>query len=246
MRILSLVHGPLVRPELFGDVARAEGHELDEWSVADESAPPRPVEEYDSVFVFGGHMNVDEESEHPWLRGEDELVRRLVARNVPLLGVCLGGQLLAKAAGAHVGPSPEPEAGFVRTVLTERAAGDPIFGSLPREFDVFAMHEYAFHVPAEGVELARSSVCSQAFRLGECAWALQFHPEVRLEQVEEWLRDDRLPNSDDIVAELRDRLDEWQAFGAGLCRAFLAVAERPTQVLAASSSRRDHSCHEPA
>ena len=54
-------------------------------------------------------MNVDEEDEHPWLRGEDELIRRLVARDVPLLGVCLGGQLLAKAAGAHVGPSPEPE-----------------------------------------------------------------------------------------------------------------------------------------
>jgi GMP synthase (glutamine-hydrolysing) len=237
MRILSLVHGPLVQSELFGDVARAEGHELDEWSVADESAPPRPLEEYDAVFVFGGQMNVDEENEHPWLRGEDELVRGLVARKVPLLGVCLGGQLLAKAAGAHVGPSREREAGFVRTVLTEQAAGDPIFGSLPRELDVFVLHEYAFHVPDGGVELARSSVCSQAFRLGECAWALQFHPEVRLEQVEEWLRDDRLPNGDEIIAELRDRLDEWQAFGAALCRAFLAAAaDRPRALTSATTS----------
>jgi GMP synthase (glutamine-hydrolysing) len=234
MRILSLVHGPLVRSELFGDVARADGHEVDEWSVADEVAPLRPVEEYDAVFVFGGQMNVDEESEHPWLRGEDELVRALVARRVPLLGVCLGGQLLAKAAGAHVGPSPELEAGFVRAELTEQAAGDPIFGSLPRKFHVFVVHEYAFHVPDGGVELARSSVCSQAFRLGECAWALQFHPEVRLEQVEAWLREDQLPNSDEIVAELRDRLDEWQAFGAALCRAFLAAAaDRPPARLSA-------------
>jgi GMP synthase-like glutamine amidotransferase len=237
MRILSLVHGPLVRSELFGEVARADGHEVDEWSVADESAPPRPVEEYDAVFVFGGQMNVDEESEHPWLRREDELVRGLVARSVPLLGVCLGGQLLAKAAGAHVGPSPGVEAGFVRAVLTEQAAGDPIFGSLPREFDVFVVHEYAFHVPDGGVELARSSVCSQAFRLGECAWALQFHPEVRLGQVEGWLREDRLPNGDEIVAELRDRLDEWQAFGVELCRAFLAVAaDRPRALTTARGS----------
>ena len=225
MRILSFVHGPLVRSELFADVARADGHELDEWSIADVSAPPRPLDEYDAVFVFGGDMNVDQESEHPWLRAEDELVRGLVERKVPLLGVCLGGQLLAKAAGAHVGPSPEREAGFVRAELTEQAAGDPIFGSLPREFDVFAVHEYAFHVPDGAVELARSSVCSQAFRLGECAWALQFHPEVRLGQVEEWLREDAFPNSDEIAAELRDRLDEWQAFGAALCRAFLAIAE---------------------
>jgi GMP synthase (glutamine-hydrolysing) len=236
MRILSLVHGPLVRSELFGDVVRAGGHELDEWSVADESAPRRPVEEYDAVFVFGGHMNVDEESEHPWLRAEDELVRGLVARRVPLLGVCLGGQLLAKAAGAHVGPSPEREGGFVRAVLTEQAGADPIFGSLPHEFDVFVVHEYAFHVPEGAVELARSSVCSQAFRLGECAWALQFHPEVRLEQVEEWLRGDGFPNGDEIVAELRDRLEEWQAFGAELCRAFLAVAaDRPPTLASATT-----------
>ena len=70
----------------------------------------RPPDGYDAVLVFGGQMNVDEEDEHPWLRDEDELIRTLLARDVPLLGVCLGGQLLAKAAGAHVGPSPESEA----------------------------------------------------------------------------------------------------------------------------------------
>src|SRR5215213_7277203 len=113
MRLLSIVHGPLVRAELFGDVARDDGHELDEWSMLDDAAPPRPVEEYDGVLVFGGQMNVDEEDEHPWLREEDVLVRGLLERDVPVLGVCLGGQILAKAAGAHVGPSPEPERGFV-------------------------------------------------------------------------------------------------------------------------------------
>ncbi len=79
MRILSLVHGPLVRSELFGDVVREDGHELEEWSVVDDPAPPRPVEEYDAVLVFGGQMNVDEEDEHPWLLGEAELIRGLVA-----------------------------------------------------------------------------------------------------------------------------------------------------------------------
>ena len=226
MRILSLVHGPLVRSEFFGDVVREEGHELDEWSVVDGGSPPRPLEEYDAVLVFGGQMNVDQEDEHPWLRGEDELIRGLLARDVPLLGVCLGGQLLAKAAGAHVGPSPEPERGFVRADLTDEAAGDPIFGALPREFDVFSMHEYAFHVPEGAVELARSSVCSQAFRLGERAWGVQFHPEIRLDQIAEWVRRGERPNGEAIVAELRGRIDEWQDFGATLCRSFLAAAER--------------------
>lgn len=225
MQILSLVHGPQVQSELFGDVVRADGHTLDEWSVIDEPEPPRPLGEYDAVLVFGGHMNVDQEEEHPWLRGEDELIRSLVERRVPVLCICLGGQLLAKAAGAHVGPSPEPEFGFVRATLTDEAAGDPIFGSLPREFDVFEAHGYAFHVPDGAVELARSSVCSQAFRLGECAWGILFHPEVRVDQVVEWLRGDpTVPNGDATVAELRERYDEWAAFGTRLCRAFLAAA----------------------
>jgi GMP synthase-like glutamine amidotransferase len=224
MRILSLVHGALVRSEFFGDVVREDGHELDEWSVVDEPAPPRPLDEYDAVLVFGGQMNVDQEDEHPWLRDEDDLVRWLLAQDVPVLGVCLGGQLLAKAAGAHVGPSPEPERGFVRATLTDGAEGDPLFGGLPREFDVFCMHEYAFHVPDGAVELARSSVCSQAFRLGDRAWGVQFHPEIRLEQIEEWVRQGERPNGEAIVADLRERIDEWQSFGARLCRAFLAVA----------------------
>jgi GMP synthase-like glutamine amidotransferase len=227
MRLLSLVHGSDVRSELFGDVVRADGHELDERSVVDDpSRALASVDGYDAVLVFGGQMNVDEEDAHPWLRDEDELIRTLLARDVPLLGVCLGGQLLAKAAGAHVGPSPEIERGFVRVELTDEADGDPIFGSLSREFEVFSMHEYAFHVPEGAVELARSSVCSQAFRVGDCAWGIQFHPEVRVEQIAEWVRQGARPDGAAIVAELRERIDEWQAFGAVLCRAFLAAAER--------------------
>jgi GMP synthase (glutamine-hydrolysing) len=227
MRILSLTHGPLVRSESFADVAREDGHTLEEWSVVDDAEPPRPLEAYDAFFVFGGHMNVDQEDEHPWLVMEDELIRELVARRAPLFGVCLGGQLLAKAAGAHVGRSPEPEAGFVPVTLTDEAVVDPIFGPLPRVFDVFEVHEYAFQVPDGAVELARSRVCSQAFRLGDSAWGIQFHPEIRLEQVEAWLRDERaFPRRDAVLAELRDRIEEWQEFGAGLCRSFLAAALR--------------------
>src|SRR5580765_1942567 len=226
MRILSLVHGPDVRSEFYGDIVREDGHELVERSVVDDPDALAFTDGFDAVLVFGGQMNVDQEDEHPWLRDEDELIRALVARDVPVLGVCLGGQLLAKAAGAHVGPSPEIERGFVRVELTHDAERDPLFGSLPREFDVFVMHEYAFHVPEGAVELARSSVCSQAFRLGDRAWGLQFHPEIRLEQIEEWVRQGERPNGDAIVAALRERIDEWQAFGAQLLREFLRAAER--------------------
>jgi len=229
MRVLSIVHGPRVRAELFGDVVLADGHSLDEWSIVSQAAPPHAVEEYDAVLVFGGHMNVDQEREYPWLRQEDELIRRLIERRVPLFGVCLGGQLLAKAAGAPVGPLPEVQRGFALVTLSAGAADDLLFGSLPREFDAFMGNGYAFGVPEGAVELARSEVCTQAIRVGDCAWGVQFHPEVRVEQVAEWYaREEDVPDAQRYVDELRDRIDEWQEFGAGLCRLFLAAADRAT------------------
>ena len=173
-------------------------------------------------------MNVDQEDEHQWLRAEDELIRGLVARRAPLFGVCLGGQLLAKAAGAHVGPSPEKEGGFVRVELTDEAQGDPLFGSLPHGFDVFSMHEYAFHVPEGAVELARSSVCSQAFRLGDLAWAVQFHPEVTLAMVEQWLDEPEEVDFDReaLRRETHERIEDWNALGRELCAGFLGAVER--------------------
>jgi GMP synthase-like glutamine amidotransferase len=235
MRLLSVVHGPDVRGEVFDDVVRADGHELDEWWIVEHADPPRRLADYDAVLVFGGAMNVDQEDEHPWLVREDEFVRGLVERGVPTLGVCLGGQLLAKAAGAHVGPSPEPEFGFSRATLLESAAGDPLFGGLPRELEVWNAHGYAFHVPDGAVELARSRVCSQAFRLGDAAWGVQFHPEIRVEQVARWLTEDRVANARELVEELRGRYDSWRAFGTGLLRSFLSAAAARAPARSSSS-----------
>ena len=224
MRLLSVVHGEEVRGEVFDDVALEDGHEVEEWWIVSSPDPPRPLEEYDAVLVYGGPMNVDEEAEHTWLRREDEFVRTLLDRRVPTLGVCLGGQLLAKAGGAHVGPSPEPEFGFTPVTLSDAAAEDPLFGGLPRDLEVFNAHGYAFHVPDRGVELARSAVCAQAFRLGDAAWGVQFHPEIRVDQVARWLTEDRVANAAELVEELSARYDTWRAFGAGLLRSFLAAA----------------------
>jgi GMP synthase-like glutamine amidotransferase len=185
------------------------------------------VRDYDAVLIFGGHMNVHEEEKHPWLREEDDVIRDLVAREVPLFGICLGGQLLAKASDARVGRSPEPERGFTRVTLSDDAADDPVFGALPREFDVFNLHGDAFETPTGGVELARSRVCPQAIRVGPAAWGVQFHPEVRIEQVEAWFeKEETIADGPRVIEELRSRIDEWHAFGTGLCRAFLAEASR--------------------
>src|SRR5581483_12191457 len=100
MRVLALVHGPTERAEVFGEVVREHGHELVEWELPVRG---RPAVDADAVIVFGGEQNVGEEDRYPWLEDEYELLRGWVDSGTPLLGICLGAQTLAHAAGARVG-----------------------------------------------------------------------------------------------------------------------------------------------
>ena len=228
MRVLAVVHGDEVRSGVFAEPIAAGGHELEEWSIARAPAPTRPLEAYDAAIVFGGSMHADEEEVHPWLRGEKELLRRFLAAGTPVLGVCLGGQLVAHAAGAWVGRASEPEIGWHEVELTAAAASDPVFARLPRRFPALQWHYYAFEVPEGGVELARSPVCSQAFRLGDLAWGVQFHPEVTLAMVEQWLEEPEEVDFDReaLRRETHERIEEWNALGRELCAGFLGAVER--------------------
>jgi GMP synthase-like glutamine amidotransferase len=104
-----------------------------------------------------------------------------------------------------------------------------VLGSLPPRFEAFQWHFYTHGLPAGAVELARSRVCTQAFRLGEFAWGVQFHPEVTAEQIESWIAEDadELPVSrEDFTAETRRRIADWNELGRTLCANFLEVAAR--------------------
>src|SRR3954466_7193412 len=124
MDVLAVIHGERVRAGGFGEVVEEGGHQLDEWSLAWGTPPPRPLDDYGAVLVFGGAMHADPHEHHPWLRGEKFLLQRPLGLQVPMLGVCLGAQLIAKAAHADVGPSSEPEIGWHSIELTEEARDD--------------------------------------------------------------------------------------------------------------------------
>jgi GMP synthase-like glutamine amidotransferase len=221
MRVLAITHGPLVGPGLFGEVVVADGHELTEWDIRLQGAPP----EADAVLVFGGDQNVGEELRHPWLHEEYEALRRWVGRGTPLFGVCLGAQTLAHALGAAVERADLPLAGFYETELTDAGAADPVLGVLPRTFEALNANGYRFEVPDSAVALAQGPM-PQAFRVDSTAWGVQFHPEVRRDQVLSWFAEEQeLPRPlDELAAELDEKLATWQEHGRGLCRAFLAAA----------------------
>jgi GMP synthase (glutamine-hydrolysing) len=231
MNVLAVIHGSNARAGTFGEAVADAGHRLEEWSLAWRTPPPRPIDDYGAVLVFGGSMHADQDEHHPWLREENLFIQRLLDRHVPLFGVCLGVQLIAKAESAAVYPLPgKPEIGWVPVELTEAAAADPVFGRLPGQFDSFNWHYYTYDVPAGAVELARSPRCNQAFRLGEAAWGIQFHAEVTMDTLHSWLADkDELPADIDrvaLAAESEARIDEWVRLGRDLCSGFLEVAER--------------------
>jgi len=228
MHVLAVIHGEKVRAGVFADVVAARGYELEEWSLAWEKPLPRPLDAYDAVLVFGGAMHADEVQHHPWLREENLFLHRLLDLHTPVLGICLGAQLLAKAAHAPVHPAGESEIGWYPVELTEHATDDPLLGQLPPSFDAFQWHYYTHELPSGAVELARSSVCTQAFRLGDSAWGVQFHPEVTLQQIEGWLEDEEPQPVDSamLLAQTRERIDAWNELGRTLCDAFVDVAER--------------------
>ena len=224
MRVLAVVHSEDAGPELFEEVLAEDGHELVVWDIRLQGSPPHDV---DAVVVFGGDQNVGEEVRYPWLHEEYDALRHWVAADVPLLGVCLGAQTLAHAFGAKVGPAHETLAGFYETRLTDAGADDPVVGSLPRSFEAFNANGYTFEIPPGAIALAEGPV-PQAFRLGDRAWAVQFHPEIRREHVLRWFEDDSTPRSPgEIAAELDEKLPTWQELGRRFCRAFLAEAARP-------------------
>ena len=140
-----------------------------------------------AVVVLGGPMNVYEEDRYPFLKEEGRFIKEILKRAIPYLGICLGSQLLSKAAGGSVVKSPKKEVGWFQVRLTADGQKDPFFKGLNPNVDVFHWHEDMFMVPEGGKLLATADGCpNQAFRVGKNAYGLQFHCEITDVSIKEW------------------------------------------------------------
>ncbi|MBJ6749578.1 type 1 glutamine amidotransferase [Geomonas anaerohicana] len=140
------------------------------------------------IVVLGGEMGVHDTAEHPHLARVVDFIRASIKVGTPLLGICLGGQLLSHAAGGVVSsPSPHRETGICTVDLNADGSADPLFAGVTNPFVTFQLHSDSFTVPPGGTLLASSAACpAQAFRLPGCVYGVQFHPEVDRAIVGDW------------------------------------------------------------
>lgn len=137
--------------------------------------------EAEALVVLGGGIGVSDQERLPHLRDEVRLLRRCVESGAPVLGICLGSQLLAAALGGSVEKARAKEIGFYRVRLAEAARDDALFSGAPEDFVAFHWHGDAFTLPAGAEALAGSTMTPlQAFRFGKSAWGVQFHLETDL------------------------------------------------------------------
>ena len=185
MRATILQHLWCESSGLFGEMLESRGFSLDIRAL-DEGAVLPSLEETDLVLALGGPMSVNEEDVWSFLAPEKHFIADVVERQIPYFGVCLGAQLLASAAGASVMTGPAPEVG-VLTVRRTQGVSDVLFDGLSEEFAVLQWHGDTFELPHNSTLLASSTqYAHQAFRVGTCAYGVQFHLEVTDDMVVQW------------------------------------------------------------
>ena len=186
--VLVLQHEAVEPLGVIGDALDAAGVAARYVRIFDGQPVPADLAGAAGLIVMGGPMGVYEQDRYPFLADEIRLIQRACRDEAPVLGVCLGSQLLAAALGASVAPGPQREIGWYPVTMTEAAAEDPLWAGLPSHWTGFHWHGDLHGLPPGATLLARSELTPcQAFRAGRHAYGFQFHLEVTRPIVEDWL-----------------------------------------------------------
>lgn len=217
---------------------RRRGHRIRFVNFEREPEAEPDVDRYHGLIVLGGPMNVDEQAQRPHLSTELRAIERALSQDKPVLGICLGAQLLAHVLGAPIRRLERPEIGWYDLATTAHGRSDPVLAPLELESKVFQWHSYGFELPAGTEHLASTSGWeSQAFRAGTSAYGFQFHLEMDAPLIERWLANPiyrselatagLTQGEDSIRQATRDHIGEMQQRAEQVFNGFLDLIGRP-------------------
>jgi GMP synthase (glutamine-hydrolysing) len=225
--VLAIENDPDCPPAWYGEWLQDEGIAVQ--TRHPSQLPPRAAAEYDGLIVLGGAMGAHDDARYPWLAGLRDLVRSVIESEQPILGICLGHQLMAAARGGTVARNPRGRAlGLTRVRLTPTGTQDPLLASAPPTARAIQWNDdIVTALPEGGVELARAPDGSpQAVRYGPVAWGVQFHPEASPEVFRSWLdgsdpadaRAGELAAYEQIAAARDELRHTWRAMAVAFAR----------------------------
>lgn len=215
MRIHYLKHVSFEDMANIGVWAKDKGHILSKTELYNNDTLPQ-MEDFDWLVILGGPMNIYEEKTYPWLASEKEFIAQAIAAKKPVLGICLGAQLIADVLGAKVKCNDFTEIGWFPVALTEDAKSSQVFTNLPERFIAFHWHGDTFEIPSGAVRIAESGGCeNQAFVYNDRVIGLQFHIEYSLESINSMLEncgdelvDGKFIQNEEKILGLKENLKE--------------------------------------
>lgn len=225
MSVLICIHNPLEGPDVFGKVLDEQGAAWEALEFfADPNCKAKACENYSHLVIMGGSMNVDQTEEYPFLLYERELIREFIRLDRPVLGICLGAQLIARALGVKVYQNGVPEIGWSPIMMTQAGVDDPLLADFNRVEPVFQWHGDTFDMPQGCEWLAKSELCAhQALRYGAKTYGLQFHLEVTANTIRTWLESETESDRVKILAQTSSYAERANEVARRFFRRWLAL-----------------------
>ncbi len=187
-KLMVFQHVPYEPLGTLDPLIRAKRHRIKYVNFGRDPLAEPKLQGYDGLIILGGPMNIGDEKNHPHLQTEHEVIKDAMQRDIPVLGICLGSQLIAAANGANVYPALADEIGWSTVTPTEQAIADPLFKDFANAQQIFQWHSYTFDLPEQAELLLTGDICAnQAFRMQNKVYGLQFHLEASTGLINRWL-----------------------------------------------------------
>ena len=214
---------------ILGDHLLRSGAELFTWLPEQQVTPPNG--DFVGLIILGGHMNAHEDDKYPHLKQVVELIHQFHSENKPIMGVCLGSQLIARAFGSQVYPHSQPELGFSPLAVVKPLALEPWLQDCPTDLHIMQWHFDTFDLPVQATLLMTNDICKhQAYRIGTNIYGFQFHLEVTPEIIADWLAaksdwiDTHYPHLDQqIQQQIKAHADGAAIFAGKVAQAWLEL-----------------------